>query len=229
MEYPKVCENCGKKYKAKHRRGKFCSDYCRVDSNRKQNKASGKKTPAKKKAPVKKKAAVKKTVGKLVKNKKGKVSFRADKKGNIAVHAAPKKSKFKKGLAKAEFVIGFDPVSGNTEIKSGKVTKKSNGESVAEYHGRPEDKENEVMDQAAKAIKAYSGPKNKSPKLYEEGTYGGHSMQGGAEVVEKKNSVSKNFNEWVTMAKNGEITKEQIASSPFNANQKSMLNAKLKQ
>lgn len=38
MEYSKECLNCGKPFISKTRRAKFCSDYCRVDFNRKKAK-----------------------------------------------------------------------------------------------------------------------------------------------------------------------------------------------
>lgn len=35
MKYTVNCLNCGKEFTAKTRRAKYCSDYCRVDYNRK--------------------------------------------------------------------------------------------------------------------------------------------------------------------------------------------------
>lgn len=85
MEHKKQCENCGKKYKSKTKRSRFCSDYCRVDWNRKKarEEKSKPKTPPKK--------------GKLVfkgKGDKKKVVFKPTRNGKIQMHDSTTAAKY---------------------------------------------------------------------------------------------------------------------------------------
>lgn len=174
MEYKKVCEECGKKYKSATSRSRFCTDYCRVKNNRAKkadenfefpddlDKIKPKKVVAKKSAPVKKKA---------------------DKKEAKRLKDQVKTKKF------ISSTVGLDKYGGNI--------------TPAQAHKKRVEMD-EVGLMAGKAQEAATKPQHTSLNLLD------------------------NYAAWLNAARLGIITKQDIAKSRFNANQKSMLLSKLK-
>lgn len=200
MEYKKVCENCGKKYKAKNSRSKFCKDYCRVESNRRANKEKPKaksktvKKKAVKKAALKKKASVKKAAKKAAPKKRG----------NIKTLKVPIEM-----LKVPTFEDQFGPApDGVPRMSFGAPASKD--ENKVSF--TPSNKKNKKG--ASSLVDMITNADIKVKK---------------AIVSQPPSNRRISYADLLSLAKTGKLTAEEIAANKdINSNQKSMLRSKLK-